>query len=109
MHNLLLKIYASRICMPSTILCNPATPVPLLVFPAHEIVEVEGFLFKRKRRIPLGESDNVQASAKKARSQENVDAVQSEEGGSVQAGPPRRDAQVRMIPNKVDGAPSCLP
>lgn len=95
--------------MPYTILCTPVTPEPLRVFPAHEIVEVEGFVFKRKRRIPLGESDNVQASAKKARSQEKADAVQSQEGESLKSGLPRRDAQVRLIPNEAVSASSCLP
>ena len=57
---------------------------------AHEVMEVDGFLFKRKRRVPLGESANVLASAKKAKTQQKVvDGQIVEEEDSVQAGPKR--------------------
>ena len=37
---------------------------------AHEVVEVDGFVFKRKRRVPPGKSDNLappDSAAKRAR------------------------------------------
>ncbi|EIE18278.1 hypothetical protein COCSUDRAFT_60470 [Coccomyxa subellipsoidea C-169] len=54
---------------------------------AHEVVEVDGFLFKRKRRVPLGESANVPASAKKAKTQQKPEEGQMLEEDSVQPGP----------------------
>ncbi|KAK9907265.1 hypothetical protein WJX75_000230 [Coccomyxa subellipsoidea] len=69
---------------------HPPQEVVRRVTKAHEVVEVDGFLFKRKRRVPLGESANVLASAKKAKTQQKVvDGQIVEEEDSVQAGPKR--------------------
>ncbi len=48
---------------------------------------MDGFLFKRKRRVPLGESANVPASAKKAKTQQKPEDGQMLEEDSVQPGP----------------------
>lgn len=48
---------------------------------AHEVVEVDGFVFKRKRRVPPGESDNLasDSTAKRAR----VDSEHPDSDASV--------------------------
>lgn len=66
--------------------------------PAHEVVEVKDFIFKRKRRIPLGESANVPASTKKAKTLHKAeDRPGDEEDASVQACPRREAETVRIF------------
>lgn len=54
------------------------------ILAVHEVVEVDGFFFKRKRRTPLGESDNVQASAKKLKPRQKAQSSDGAAGMSLQ-------------------------
>ncbi|CAL8463135.1 g2669 [Coccomyxa elongata] len=64
---------------------QPPQEVVIKVTKTHEVVEVKDFIFKRKRRIPLGESANVPASTKKAKTQQEVqDRPGDEEDDSAQ-------------------------
>lgn len=63
-----------------SLLCNAA---------AHEVVEVDGFVFKRKRRTLPGDSAGCAEPAKRAREDDNLSVTCSSGEASVQppAGP----------------------